>query len=130
MGRPTPQQTVDAIHDAINAGDVAAVMHCFAEDPVFVSPETGEEARGRTAVRETMTAFLDTSPKLQATLASCVVAGDVALVVSEWTLEAQGRDGSPFVARGRTADVLKRGDDGLWRYAVDNPAGTAHRDRS
>lgn len=124
MARSTPQETVDAIHEAINAGDVAAVMECFDEEAVFVSPGTTQEARGIAAVRGAMTAFLETRPRLNATLELCVVAGDVALVVSEWKLEARGDDGKPFSASGRTADVLRRSLDGLWRYAVDNPTGT------
>jgi ketosteroid isomerase-like protein len=125
MARSTPQETVDAIREAINAGDVAAVMECFDEEAVFVSPGTRHEARGIAAVREAMSAFLETRPRLDATLELCVVADDVALLVSEWKLKARGDDDGPFNASGRTADVLKRGPDGLRRYAVDNPTATA-----
>ncbi len=117
----SPQETVDEIHAAINRGDHQAVMACFEEDAVFVSPAGDGEARGTEAIAGAMVEFLDMKLKLQAELTKSVVAADVALVVVEWTLEAA--DGSSALASGKTADVLRRGSDDRWRYVIDNPSG-------
>jgi ketosteroid isomerase-like protein len=49
--------------------------------------------------------------------------GDVALLVSDWTLTGTGADGNPTTLGGTTADVVRRQADGTWRYAIDNPLG-------
>lgn len=88
MAGSDPRETAEAIHTAINAGDVSAVMACFGDDPVFLPPGGGAEVLGRDAVEEAMRAFLATDPKIAADVVRCVVTGKVALVVSECRLEA------------------------------------------
>ncbi len=105
MAGSDPRETAEAIHAAINARDVAAVMACFGDDPVFLPPGGGAEVRGRDAVEEAMRAFLATDPKITADVVRCVVTGDVALLVTEWRLEARGADATRLTATGRTADV-------------------------
>ena len=52
-------------------------------------------------------------------------AGDVALLIVDWSLAGTTRDGRPLDIRGAAADVARRGADGRWRYVIDNPFGTA-----
>jgi ketosteroid isomerase-like protein len=53
-----------------------------------------------------------------------IEAGDVGLVVADWTIAGAGPDGSPVDLRGSASDVARRGGDG-WKIAIDNPFGTA-----
>ncbi len=119
----SPQETVHEVHAAINRGDHSAVMACFDEDAVFLSPGGDGEARGTEAVAAAMAELLEMKPELHAELTRSVMAADVALVVVEWTLEAASADGSSVFATGKTADVLRRGSDARWRYVIDNPSG-------
>jgi ketosteroid isomerase-like protein len=48
------------------------------------------------------------------------VAGDVALLIVDWSMKSASLDLS-----GTATDVARRGADGVWRYAIDNPFGTA-----
>ncbi|MFF4615364.1 Cif family virulence factor [Nonomuraea jabiensis] len=41
------------------------------------------------------------------------VAGDIALLIVDWSM------------RGTATDVVRRGPDGRWHYVIDNPHGTA-----
>ncbi len=91
MAGSDPRETAEAIHAAINAGDVAAVMACFGDHPVFLPPGAGAEVRGREAVEETMRAFLATDPKITPDVVRCVVTGAVALVVAEWRARSARR---------------------------------------
>jgi ketosteroid isomerase-like protein len=34
-------------------------------------------------------------------------------------------DGTPLELNGTATDVTRRGADGVWRYVIDNPSGTA-----
>lgn len=52
-------------------------------------------------------------------------AGDMALILGDWRIEGEGRDGSPVDMRGTATDVVIRRADGSWIYAIDNPFGVA-----
>ncbi|WP_404800227.1 YybH family protein [Actinomadura algeriensis] len=53
----------------------------------------------------------------------CHTTGDLALLIVDWTIEGTGPDGEPVHIRGTATDVARRGNDGYWRYAIDNPFG-------
>ncbi|MGW7439121.1 YybH family protein [Streptomyces sp. NPDC054849] len=52
-------------------------------------------------------------------------AGDIALLIVDWSIEGTGPDGAAVRLAGTATDVARRGPDGLWRYVVDNPFGTS-----
>ncbi|WP_039921478.1 YybH family protein [Amycolatopsis decaplanina] len=43
------------------------------------------------------------------------VAGDLALLIVDWVIEGH--------LAATATDVARRGEDGLWRYVIDNPFG-------
>jgi ketosteroid isomerase-like protein len=63
-------------------------------------------------------------PELKLTPRKVLQAGDVALVVSDWTFSGKGPDGILSVS-GTSTDVMRRQADGTWRYLIDNPDGVA-----
>ncbi len=50
---------------------------------------------------------------------------DLALVVGVWSFDGTGPDGEPVHLEASNADVLRRQEDGTWRFVIDNPWGTA-----
>jgi ketosteroid isomerase-like protein len=62
---------------------------------------------------------------ITATARHTYVAGDIALLVVDWSIAGTSRSGHPIDLRGTAADVARRGADGQWRYVIDNPFGTA-----
>jgi ketosteroid isomerase-like protein len=52
------------------------------------------------------------------------VAGDVALLIVDWSIQGAGPQGYEVDLRGTATDVVRRGTDGRWRYVIDNPFGT------
>ncbi|MFI9818284.1 YybH family protein [Saccharothrix variisporea] len=102
---------------AMNAGDLEAVLRLYTEDAVSVwdpeKPISGEEHRQ--AVAE----FITQKPRMRAQVKESYVTGDTALLVVDWTIEIEGQE----TLTGTGLDVLRRGADGNWRYAVDNPFG-------
>ncbi|MFF5992412.1 YybH family protein [Prauserella flavalba] len=46
------------------------------------------------------------------------VADDIALLIVDWTIEGDG-----VHLEGTATDVACRGEDGHWRYVIDNPFG-------
>ncbi|WP_346655825.1 DUF4440 domain-containing protein [Streptomyces sp. RFCAC02] len=53
------------------------------------------------------------------------VAGDIALLIVDWSIAGRDRAGNAVRVEGTATDVARRGPDGLWRYVIDNPFGTA-----
>lgn len=53
------------------------------------------------------------------------LADDVALLIVDWTISGTTADGEDVDIQGTATDVARRGDDGIWRYIIDNPFGTA-----
>ncbi|MFE1417023.1 YybH family protein [Streptomyces sp. NPDC058746] len=51
--------------------------------------------------------------------------GDLALLIVDWSIGGTGPDGAAVRLAGTATDLARRGADGLWRYLVDDPFGTA-----
>ncbi|MEU4540256.1 hypothetical protein AB0G15_35995 [Streptosporangium sp. NPDC023825] len=64
---------------------------------------------------------------IQARPRHAYVADDIALTIVDWTIHGTAPDGTEAHFEGTAADVARRGPDGLWRYLIDNPFGTAQR---
>jgi ketosteroid isomerase-like protein len=45
-------------------------------------------------------------------------------VVGTWSFNGTGPDGEPVQLASNNADVLRRQEDGTWRFVIDNPWGT------
>lgn len=51
------------------------------------------------------------------------VVDDIALLIVEWSISGTGAAGERIDLRGTATDVARRGEDGFWRYLIDNPFG-------
>jgi uncharacterized protein (TIGR02246 family) len=106
-----------------NRGDTEGLARLYEHDGVLV-PVPGHPVTG--AERSAATAYLlSLGLPVEARLKRCYVADDVALALVEWSINGTGPDGNEVSLGGTSADVLRRGADGEWRYAIDNPSGTA-----
>ena len=112
-------ETVDALVAAINRGDVEAAVVHYEADAVFVV-QPGVVVTGSAAIRSALGELLSTGAKIvtQGRLALCT--GDLALYHSRRQLRGQAGD-----TGAESADVLRRGTDGRWRIAIDDPWGSA-----
>ncbi len=64
---------------------------------------------------------------LEANARHVFVAGDIAQIVLDWSIDGTGPDGEHVHLGGLASDVVRRGADGFWRYLIDNNQGTAVR---
>lgn len=108
--------------ELFNAGDVEAIEEMYTPDAISVW-EPGNPLTGQ-ARRDSLKEFLAAKPRMQADLVEAHVTGNTALLVVDWTMTVPGADGGePQVLSGQGLDVLRLGDDGKWRFAIDNPFG-------
>ena len=124
MPARSPEEVHQLWESAMNAGDLEAVLELY-EPAATVVPQPGQVVTGTDAIREVMSGFLALQPRFELRQRQVLVTGDVALLMSEWTMQATGPDGSPVQMTATTSDVARRQADGSWRFAIDNPYGTA-----
>ena len=63
--------------------------------------------------------------KAQRGPASAQPCAECGVPATDWSYDGTGKDGSAVKMSGSTSDVLRRSADGVWRYVIDNPFGTA-----
>src|SRR5262249_50097720 len=110
--------------ELMSAGDTRAALVLYEPDAAFVV-EPGTTVIGHDAIRAALERFAALRPTLAGEVEQVVQTGDVALVANRWVLEGTGPDGARVQMSGRSADVLRRGADGEWRIAIDDPWGGA-----
>ena len=124
----TPAALAPALQDihrqfetAFNSGDIDAMLALYEPEAVFVAPG-GEILRGQDEIRGAYEPMFASRAKIQLETAGIIEGTDgLVLMHSCWTLTGAQPDGSPLELKGTSAEVLRRQNDGSWRYAVDNP---------
>ncbi|MFG3410101.1 YybH family protein [Streptomyces sp. NPDC048142] len=107
--------------EAFNAGDLDAVDAMYTEEAVAVW-EPGIPLTGQARLDATRE-FLARGPKMTAVPRQSFVTGDTALLIVDWTIDTKDANGKPEHLSGVGVDVLRKGEDGNWRYAIDDPYG-------
>ena len=119
-----PGAVIDRFAELIGAGDVEGALALYEEDAVFL-PEPGRLERGRNAIRAALAPLAELRPRMTGEIERTLVAGDTALVINAWTLAGTGPAGQPVSMAAKSADVLRRREDGSWGIAIDDPWGGA-----
>lgn len=104
-----------------NAKDLDGMLALAEVGSVFV-PQPGVVVEGD-GVRGAEQQFLSMGLPITLNVRRVIVSGDIALLISDWSLKGKTADGSDVDLSGTTADVARRGPDG-WKYVIDNPFGT------
>ncbi|MFD0311386.1 YybH family protein [Streptomyces sp. NPDC127119] len=107
--------------EAFNAGDFDSLDRFYTKEAVAVW-EPGNPLSGD-ARRDYQRAFMARGPKMTAVPRQTFVTGDTALLIVDWVIETVDDSGTPERMEGVGVDVLRLGDDKVWRYAVDDPYG-------
>lgn len=108
--------------DRVNRGELDALDTLYEPEAAFVSAP-GTVVRGHTAIREANAGLIALNPRATLDHLTTVQSGDLALIVSRWSLDGTGPDGEPVYVASQTADVARRQADGTWRFVIDNPWG-------
>jgi len=123
MSTATPEQVLESIVTGINSGELDSLMPLYESAAAFV-PQPGVLAHGAPGVSEALTGFISMNGELDLEVTRVLEVDDLALVVGVWSFDGTGPDGEPVHLEARNADVLRRQEDGTWRFVIDNPWGT------
>jgi ketosteroid isomerase-like protein len=115
----SPEELAIAFAGRFNARDMSALMELYEEDCVFTYDGI-EKAVGKKQIEGALTGFMAAGLKFSGEYVNIFTAGDYALVRMRWELrESSGS----LMAGGISAEVLKRGGDGGWRFFIDDAGG-------
>ncbi len=119
MGANRPSDAGKLFQERFASGDLDGLMELYEDGAVFTNAQGAHE--GPAAIREVLAGYLSTGASIVMNESVSFEAGDVALVHWAWTMTfPDGR-----VAEGATAEVLRRQEDGSWKFIIDNPDGPA-----
>lgn len=121
MGVASPEDMAEAFKQRFNDRDEAGLLALYAPDAAFTMD--GEAiARGTEEIKAAMAGMLASPFKVKGKYDSVLVAGDVAVCKLRWEmLNAEGW----IEMDGVSLEVLKRGGDGKWRFAIDDATGSS-----
>ena len=110
--------------DAFNAGDLTALMSTYEPDALIVPGPGADPLQGHDAIRAALEWFLALGGTLRFTPRHWLVQGDIAFSSIDFVMDGgTDADGNPVDLRGTTSEVLRRQDDGRWKYVIDHPFG-------
>jgi uncharacterized protein (TIGR02246 family) len=122
MPAQTPEEMHPLFTKAFAAKDTEAILALYEPDAVF-TPQPGLAVSGHAAISEALNGFLALDAQLDMQPGNIVQSGDLALILSKWTLKGTDPSGAPVELAGQTADVVRRQADGSWLFVIDNPYG-------
>jgi len=112
-----PEEWPDLFEQHLNAGDLEAVAALYHPDASFM-PKSGETIRGRDEIRAVLSGLIDSKARLQGRVVKAVVAGDVAVLYTDWHGTIAGVE-----QHSRAIEILRRQPDGTWLLVVGDPNG-------
>ena len=118
MGVAQPSEINAAFADGFNRRDLDALLALYDADGAVVEID-GTVSHGIGPIRDHLQRLIAIGGTMTSTNLTAVIAGDIALVTAAW--EVVGSSVAPSIT-GRSAEVLRRADDGSWAYLIDQPA--------
>ena len=122
MPARTPHEVYPLFTQAFAARDSDALVALYEPGATF-TPQPGQVVTGHAAIREAIGGFLALNGDLKMQPATVIETGDLALLISKWTLSGTDPGGAAVDLAGQTADVVRRQADGSWLFVIDNPLG-------
>ena len=124
----TPEDLLNLQVEEFNKGNVSFLMTLYENDACFAS-EPGQVVKDLETIRQNLQRFIDMRAELKARVKRVLQASDLALLITEWSINGTEPDGKPINLSGRGTVVVhqqkQRDSDGAaWRIVIENPWGT------
>jgi uncharacterized protein (TIGR02246 family) len=110
---------------ALQAGDIETSVALYEPDAALFS-KSGEVMIGHDAIRANNAALIALKPTFHVERIVTTLNGDGSIATTRMkaSLEGTRPDGKPVKSAMHTLEVLRRQDDGSWRYVIDDPFGS------
>ena len=121
-----PEGVIPSLIERFNSGKVSAMMALHEPGSVFIAND-GRTITDHAEIAAQLERDLRLGLPLMANVRHVFVAGDIAQIIVDWSIDGTGPDGEHVHRGGSASDIVRRGADGFWRYIIDNNQGTAVR---
>jgi ketosteroid isomerase-like protein len=121
-----PEGMAAALLERFNSGKISVLMGLYEPEAVLIAKD-GRTVTDRAGIAADLESYQSLGLPLEAKARHVFVAGDIAELVLDWSIDGTGLDGEHVHVGGSASDVVHRGADGFWRYLIDNNQGTAVR---
>ncbi len=122
----TPEGIVPSLLQHFNSMDVDIMCGFYEPDAILVSAN-GEPQRGIPAIRAELLKYYSVQLPMVIIARHVFVADTIASLVLDWNIVGTTPTGDDFHMVATSNDIARRGEDGYWRYIIDNPFGTQVR---
>ncbi|MEC3950157.1 YybH family protein [Sphingobium sp. HWE2-09] len=122
----TPEDIVPSLLAHFNSMDVDIMCGFYEQDAILISAN-GESQRGIPAIREELLKYYSVQLPMVIIPRHVFVADTIASLVLDWNIVGKTPTGEDFHMVATSNDIARRGEDGHWRYIIDNPFGTQVR---
>lgn len=119
----TPEDLLNSQVEEFNKGNTNFLMTLYEKDVCFAS-KPGQVVKDLESIRRTLQDFIGKGAKLEVRVKRVLQAGNLALVITEWSLNGTEPDGRIITLTGRGTVVLRRQSDDTWLMVIENPWGT------
>lgn len=114
-----PAEMNETFARAFNSRDAAHLLALYEENAALRTDESSTTHRGHAQIAAALSGLLAVPGRMVSRNRFCIECGDIALLRADWALHA---DDGRVVARGATAEVVRRQADGAWLYVIDHAA--------
>jgi ketosteroid isomerase-like protein len=121
-----PEDIIPSLVERYNSGEVSNQMAVYAPDASFIGND-GRIINDHAKIAAIIGRDIKLGLPLVTNVRHIFVAGDIAQIVLDWSIDGKGPDGKEVHLGGTACDIARRGTDGFWRYIIDNNQGTAVR---
>ena len=119
----TPEDLLNSQVEEFNKGNTNFLMTLYEKDVCFAS-KPGQVVKELESIRRTLQDFIGKGAKIEARVKRVLQADNLALLITEWSLNGTEPDGRIFNLTGRGTVVLRRQSDDTWLIVIENPWGT------
>ncbi len=123
----TPDGIVPALLAHLNSLDVETMLGFYDPDGMIIDAG-GRPHVGRAAIGAELARYFALGLQMSITQRHMFVTGNIASLILDWSYIGTARDGTEVNMVATATDIARRGEDGLWRYLIDNPFGSMRRD--
>ena len=120
MGVESPEQMTQVFAERFNARDKKGLLELYAADAMFTF-DGESRAVGLEQIECALEGFLASPLKFRGSYVNLHIQVDVALGRAKYELFDEE---SGVSMPGWSAEVMKRGDDGKWRFLIDDACGS------
>jgi ketosteroid isomerase-like protein len=119
----TPEDLLNSQVVEFNKGNIDILMTLYEKDACFAS-QPGQVVKDQERIRRAFQDIIDMGGKLEARAKRVLYAKDLALLITEWSINGTEPDGKPIHHTGKGTIVFRRQSDDTWLMVIENPWGT------